>query len=441
MTEKQEGSRVRPIFSLLFFLPFWNLLGVLPVFQVLAHDLYGEEAEFYFNFNRGVHGTLCFFAGPLMGHLSDRYGRRPVLAFIASALLTPALALYTLALFKSPERYEMYLVLDALSGLSGGVCAAFALAIAYISDLCPKESRSAAVGRMMAIGACPAMILGPLVNGWIYKRYGARGFSLAYVTSLALQALAALAVPESKSNSVKTWSKPFQLSDINPFRYFSEMLCGGLSDCSLLDGRSLPSALRCLYGVVFLLYVSKMGFLYALGLYAQDAFAYSPSMVGLLGVTYGMFQLVGQASTPFLVGVFSQHVVVRLGVAAGCLAGTIAAIPMLPGWTLFVSEMFLGLSGIALTVSISLATQIAPPQKAGIVSTFMNTATAITSGIGPVLFGAMLTAFSDAGFPQGAFIILTVIMTLGLLLTCFLPPDAAIRSYDGDDFDASLLAS
>jgi DHA1 family tetracycline resistance protein-like MFS transporter len=99
---------------------------------------------------------LCqLVAGPILGRLSDRYGRRPVL--VASQFGT-ALSFVLLALARD---YPTMLLARALDGASGGN---FLVAQAYVADVTPPEHRARSMG---LIGAAFGLgfVLGPLLGG------------------------------------------------------------------------------------------------------------------------------------------------------------------------------------------------------------------------------------------------------------------------------------
>jgi DHA1 family tetracycline resistance protein-like MFS transporter len=116
----------------------------------------------HYGFSRGQIGLLLaafplcqLVAGPILGRLSDRYGRRPVL--VASQFGT-ALSFVLLALAKD---YPTMLLARALDGASGGN---FLVAQAYIADVTPPENRARSLG---LIGAAFGLgfVLGPLLGG------------------------------------------------------------------------------------------------------------------------------------------------------------------------------------------------------------------------------------------------------------------------------------
>src|SRR5438552_1503460 len=96
-------------------------------------------------------------AGPILGRLSDRYGRRPVLAVSQAGT---ALSFVILAFSRN---YTMMLIGRMLDGASGGN---ILVAQAYIADVTTPENRSKGLG-MIGAAFGVGFVLGPLLGGLI----------------------------------------------------------------------------------------------------------------------------------------------------------------------------------------------------------------------------------------------------------------------------------
>src|SRR5206468_8349555 len=101
---------------------------------------------------------LCqLVAGPILGRLSDRYGRRPILIFSQAGT---ALSFVILGL---SHDFTTMLLARMLDGASGGN---ILVAQAYVADVTPPEGRARGLGLIgMAFGL--GFVLGPLIGGLI----------------------------------------------------------------------------------------------------------------------------------------------------------------------------------------------------------------------------------------------------------------------------------
>src|SRR5512143_869410 len=134
-----------------------------------------------------VWALMQFVASPVLGLLSDRFGRRPVI--LASNL---GLALDYLVMALAPTIGWLFLG-RVLSGITS---ASISTATAYISDVTPPEKRAAAFGLLGAAFGV-GFVLGPAVGGWL----GAVDPRLPFWIAAALSALnflyGLLVLPES----------------------------------------------------------------------------------------------------------------------------------------------------------------------------------------------------------------------------------------------------
>lgn len=139
------------------------LIPILPDFIAhLSHKSLSESAIDY-GWLLAIYGAMQFLFSPLMGTLSDRYGRRPILLF--SMLLT-GLDYVLMAL--APSMIWLYIG-RTLSGITG---ASITAASAYIADVSPPEKRAqnfGLIGSAFGIG----LIIGPALGGYL-AQYGTR---------------------------------------------------------------------------------------------------------------------------------------------------------------------------------------------------------------------------------------------------------------------------
>ncbi len=179
---------------------------MIPVLPDLIKELTGLE-----NHDAVIHGgylTLTFavfqfICMPIVGGLSDRYGRRPIMLISLAGL---AADFFLMAL--APTILFLYIG-RALSGIFG---ATFSTANAYVADVSPPEKRAqnfGLIGASFGVG----FLLGPVIGG-ILGEYGTRvPFYAAGVISLINVIYGWVFLPETLATSKR---RPFELSRSNP---------------------------------------------------------------------------------------------------------------------------------------------------------------------------------------------------------------------------------
>ena len=170
-----------------------DMLGiglVWPILPALIRELTGEgvaDAAVIYGFLLAIYAVMQFLVGPLIGLLSDRFGRRPVLLVSLFAL---GVDYVILALAPS---LAWIVVGRILAGILG---ATIATANAYVADITPAEGRAAAfglVGAAFGVG----FTLGPLLGGVLGEIDLRLPFWFAAVLSFANVAFGWFALPES----------------------------------------------------------------------------------------------------------------------------------------------------------------------------------------------------------------------------------------------------
>lgn len=136
-----------------------------------------------------------FFAGPWLGHLSDQYGRIPILIF---SQVGSAISFFMMAAAGGPI---MLFAARFVDGITGGN---IIVAQAYITDVTPKEKRTEALGYIYAVFGM-AFIIGPALGGFLSYALGARmPFVIAGVASLFTALMVRLLLEETVDSREST---------------------------------------------------------------------------------------------------------------------------------------------------------------------------------------------------------------------------------------------
>ncbi len=207
MTKTAPTSKNALIFVLITVMI--NSIGfgiMVPVLPNLIKELTGLEnsqAVWHSGYLTLTFAFLQFICMPIVGGLSDRFGRRPIMLFSLAGL---ALDYFIIAL--APTILWLYLG-RAFSGMFG---ATFSTANAYVADVSPPEKRAqnfGLIGASFGVG----FLLGPVIGG-ILGEYGTRiPFYAAGVISVINVIYGVFFLPETLSKSKR---RPFSILRSNP---------------------------------------------------------------------------------------------------------------------------------------------------------------------------------------------------------------------------------
>uniref|UniRef100_A0A914UQW1 Major facilitator superfamily (MFS) profile domain-containing protein n=2 Tax=Plectus sambesii TaxID=2011161 RepID=A0A914UQW1_9BILA len=162
----------------------WGLLTV-PVINVLA-DVFPTNKFLMNGLILGVKGFLSFLSAPMLGALSDSWGRKSflLLTVICTCMPIPCLKI-------SPWWYF------ALFSISGLFSVTFSVVLAYVADITEKEDRSAAYGLVSATFAA-SLVTSPALGAWLSEAWSDEAVVMLATAVAALDVLFILvAVPES----------------------------------------------------------------------------------------------------------------------------------------------------------------------------------------------------------------------------------------------------
>ncbi len=309
-----------------------------------------------------VYSVAQFIAAPLLGRLSDRLGRRPVLlvcilgSSVGYLLFGVGGALWILFLSR------------VIDGITGGN---ISVASAYIADVTPPEKRAqnfAMLGAAFGLG----FILGPALSGVLLPF----GYAASAYAAGALSLLSALVgffiLPESLPRAQRNLA-PFQLADANPFGATFELLrrpiLGGLLTAGLV------------FNFAFAAFVSNI-VVFLIGRFNADAGTVALSLVVAGVVRVVMFPFVGK-----FVALFGEK---RLAIAglllqAATLAGFAFATEV---WMIYPLTVFngIGASLVFATVGAMASNQL-PVNEQGKLAGVNTALMGVGNIIGPLWAG------------------------------------------------------
>src|SRR2546423_14703670 len=182
-------------------------LGLIaPVLPKLILNFLGDDpvrAADWNGYFATVFAAMQFFFSPIVGVLSDRFGRRPIIL-----LSNLGLGLDYIVMALAPTIGWLFLG----RVISGITASSVPTAFAYIADVTPKEKRAGAFG-MIGIAFGLGFAFGPAVGGLLSNANPRLAFWAAAVLSLTNWLWGFLFVPESLPQDRR---KPFALRRANP---------------------------------------------------------------------------------------------------------------------------------------------------------------------------------------------------------------------------------
>ncbi|PRC94164.1 TCR/Tet family MFS transporter [Solimicrobium silvestre] len=171
---------------------FLDILGIGLIIPVLPRMVamfapQPDQQAYWYGAIVAAYAIMQFFCAPLLGALSDRFGRRPILLICVLGL-----GLNFFLMTQAPSLIWL-LVIRAMGGMTAGN---IAVANAYIADVSKPENRGKALGK---IGAMFGMgfICGPMLGGLLGEQHYQYPFYLAAIVSLCNFSYGLVALPES----------------------------------------------------------------------------------------------------------------------------------------------------------------------------------------------------------------------------------------------------
>lgn len=385
----------------IFVTVFIDVLGlgiIIPILPKLLEELAHVDvsmASQYSGYLTFTYASMQFLFAPVLGNLSDKIGRRPVLLF---SLLGFGVDYLFMAF--APSIIWLF-VGRFIAGIAG---ASTTTATAYIADVSSGEKRAANFG---LIGAATGLgfILGIGMGGFL----GAIGTKIPFLVAAGLALLNALygffVLPESLSMENR---RAFEWKRANPVG-------------SLLRLRKYSMAVSTLVTAYTMVYIGQKAVESTLPFYLLEKFKWTLHSISALGIFIGLL-IAG------IQGGFVRWTIPKFGLRKNIMAGiSFYGIGLIliafnnVGWLMYIYMIPYCLGGIGGTALQGFISEHVPANEQGELQGALTSLVSITTVIGPLLMTTLFHHFTIKGasvyFPGAPYLMGAILMAISVLLT------------------------
>jgi MFS transporter, DHA1 family, tetracycline resistance protein len=358
MKQNKKQAAIGFIFiTMLIDITGWGI--IIPVIPKLISELINgdiSEAAKYGGWLTFAYAFTQFIFAPLIGNLSDKYGRRPIILISLFAF-----ALDYLLLAFSPTILWLF-VGRIIAGLTG---ASITTASAYIADVSTPENRAKNFG-MIGAAFGLGFIIGPVIGG-LLGQFGSRvPFYAAAILCLLNFIYGYFILPESLSKDNR---RPFEWKRANPIMAFANL-------------KKYPSLIGLIIAT-FLLYVGSHAVHSNWNFFTMYRFHWDEKMVGIsLGVVGLLVGLVQGGLIRWTSPLLGNEKSIYLGLALYTVGMTLFGFAS-QSWMMFVFLVPYCLGGIAGPAMQSVISGKVPANEQGEIQGTLSSLMSASAIIGP----------------------------------------------------------
>ncbi|MEP3332601.1 TCR/Tet family MFS transporter [Sedimentitalea sp.] len=369
---------------------------IMPVMPALILEVQGgslASAALWGGVLSTVFAVMQFLFSPLLGGLSDRYGRRPVLLL---SLVVMVLDYILMAVAST-----MWLLV--VGRIIGGITAAtHGTASAYMADISKPGEKAANFG-LIGAGFGVGFVLGPLVGG-LLGEYGTRAPFYAAALLAALNAgFGWLILRETLTEANR---RPFHWTRANPL--------GAFVSVARLPGIGRLLAVYFIYSVAFYVYPAVWSF------FTQARFGWTPQTIGVSLALFGITMAIVQGwLIRYILRWLGEWRTVVYGLVFDTFAfGLIAAVTH--GTVALLLTPIAALGAVITPALQGIMSQAVPDDAQGELQGVLTSAAALSMIVSPLMMTSVFAVFTREEAPihfAGApFLVSLVLMVLALVI-------------------------
>lgn len=389
----------RAAVAFIFITIFLDMLAlgmIIPVLPSLIEDFLGgntADAAKIYGVLGSVWAVMQFFSMPVMGALSDRFGRRRVIL-----LSNLGLGLQYVLMALAPSLRWLFIA----RVISGIAAASVSTAMAYVADVTPPEKRAAGFG-MMGVAFGAGFVMGPAIGGLLGSIGPRLPFWAAAAASLANALYGLLVLPESLPPDKR---RPFEWRRANPIGSFKLL-------------RSHPE-LSGLAAVTFLSNLAHTVLPSTMVLYAGYRYGWDEKTVGIALAVIGICSAIVQGGLVGpLVRRFGERKILLFGLICGAAGFLIYALAE-TGRVYAAGIPVFALWGLASASVQGLMTRLVDSTEQGGLQGANGSIIGIATMIGPMMFAGTFAYFIGDNapwhVPGAAYLLASLVLSAAALL-------------------------
>ncbi|CAD5125141.1 DgyrCDS13384 [Dimorphilus gyrociliatus] len=354
----------------IIFLEFfsWGLL-TLPIITVLKKT-FDTHTLLMNGIIQGIKGFLSFLSAPLIGALSDIWGRKPFL------LLTVTFTCAPIPLMKfSPWWYF------AVISISGIFTVTFSVVFAYVSDVTTGEERNFAYGLVSATFAA-SLVTSPAIGAHLSRVYS-DNFVVALATSIAILDIIFILVfvPESLPEKLRpsSWGSQISWEKADPFGALRKI------------GHDPLILILCI--TVFLSYLPEAGEYSSFFVYLKLVMGFDEESVALYMAVVGVLSVIAQTAVlSMLMHHFGAKHSIIIGLTFEMLQLAIFGFGS-QTWLMWMAGGVAALGSITYPAISAFVSSHAEADQQGVAQGMITGIRGLCNGLGPAVFGLIFYLF------------------------------------------------